>query len=330
MFQSVDSDIRMILQHYVETLALLGDESRLRLCLLLKDRELRVTDLVRVTGLPQSRVSTHLGRLKEASFVEDRRSGQQSFYTLLPDRLPNSARAVLAEAETDPDPTLEGDRARLNELEAERRGELGDPLADDIERDYSPGRSWRSLALGLAAGLELGSVLDVGCGDGSAAACVAPYCRALACVDNDSSLIETARERLKRFKHVTVQQTDAQALPYAANAFDTVLVFHTLTYVEDPGAMLQECARVLRPGGRMIVLCLDQHEALAVTRRYKERHPGFSPKRLREMLTRAGLEVLQSGVACREARKPYLRVVLAVAVNTHPPKAGSLSDRELK
>ena len=70
----------MSLSPYVDTLNLLGDESRLRLCALLRERELCVTDLVRVTGMAQSRVSTHLGRLREAGFVRDRRNGTQCFY----------------------------------------------------------------------------------------------------------------------------------------------------------------------------------------------------------------------------------------------------------
>ena len=69
----------MSLSAYVDTLNLLGDESRLRLCALLRERELCVTDLVRVTGIAQSRVSTHLGRLREAGFVHDRRNGTQCF-----------------------------------------------------------------------------------------------------------------------------------------------------------------------------------------------------------------------------------------------------------
>ncbi len=70
----------MSLAHYVGTLNLLGDESRIRLCALLRERELSVTDLVRVTGISQSRVSTHLARLREGGFVRDRREGQHSFY----------------------------------------------------------------------------------------------------------------------------------------------------------------------------------------------------------------------------------------------------------
>src|SRR6187455_69572 len=112
----------MVLTEFVETLNLLGDESRIRLCALLRDRELCVTDLVRATGISQSRVSTHLGRLREAGFVRDRRQGQQAFYALALDSIPDTARAVLDAASHSADATLEGDQRRLLELEAERRG----------------------------------------------------------------------------------------------------------------------------------------------------------------------------------------------------------------
>jgi len=301
-----------VLTQFVETLNLLGDESRLRLCALLRDRELCVSDLVRVTGISQSRVSTHLGRLREAGFVRDRRQGQQSFYGLSLEVLPATARAVLDQAMRGSDPTLEGDQHRLLELEAERRGSSPE-FVDDIERFYSPGRTWQSLATGLAALVDLGDVLDVGSGDGAAAASVAPYCRSLTCIDTNTKTIELARERLQRFPHVTARVADAQALPFGDATFDAVLLFHTLTYAENPAKALAECARVLRPGARLVLLCLDQHRQHEITARYGERHPGFSSAQVRELLTGAGLSVRTSEVACRESRKPHLQVVLAIA-----------------
>ena len=92
-----------------------------------------------------------------------------------------------------------------------------------------------------------------------------------------------------------------------------MLVFHTLTYAEKPQRALEECARVLRPGGRLVVLCLDEHRQREVTAPYGERHPGFSPRAVRTLLSRAGLEVVSSEVACRESKKPHLQVVLAIA-----------------
>lgn len=303
----------MTLDRYTDALALLADENRMRLCALLRDKELCVTDLVRVTGIAQSRVSTHLGRLREAGFVRDRRQGPQSFYALEPGSLPASVRACLDEALESGDPTLEGDKRRLKELETERRGPSGEKLGDDLERDYSPGRTWQSLVAGIAGLLKLGDVLDVGSGDGAAAANIASYCRSLTCVDSNPRLIELARERLAKRDNVRAQVADAEQLPFAGGSFDAVLVFHTLTYAERPARVLAEAARVLRPGGRLVVLCLDEHEQSEVTARYGERHPGFSPRAVRGMLSRAGLDVLSAKVASRELKKPHLQVVLAVA-----------------
>jgi SAM-dependent methyltransferase len=303
----------MSLTGFVETVNLLGDESRIRLCSLLRDRELCVADLVRVTGIAQSRVSTHLGRLREAGFVRDRRQGAQSFYALASDSLPEPARSLLDQACTSPDPTLDGDRRRLHKLDADRREGLPESAPDDIERYYSPGRTWQSLASGLAALLRLGDVLDVGCGEGAAAACLAPHCRSLTCVDTNPRLVERSRERLARHPHARVALADVHDLPCADHSFDAVTVFHTLTYAERPARALEECARVLRPGGRLVLLCLDRHDHQEVTARYGERHPGFSPRAVRGLLTRAGLEVVSAEVASREARKPHLQVVLAIA-----------------
>lgn len=303
----------MRVSNLVEVLCLLGDESRLRLCALLRGRELCVSDLVQVTGITQSRVSTHLGRLREAGIVLDRRSGSQSFYTLAVAALPLTVDALLVDTEASRDPTLLGDRQRLAALEAGRRDGREPAAADELERFYSPGRTWQSLATGLAALLQLGDVLDAGSGDGAAAATFAPYCRTLTCIDNNPRMLELARERLRSFPHAQLQAADVHALPFGSAAFDSVLLFHTLTYAERPAQALAECARVLRPGGRLVLLCLDRHEQHDVTARYGERHPGFAPSMLRAWLSEAGLVVVSSDVACREAKKPHLQVVLALA-----------------
>jgi ArsR family transcriptional regulator len=302
----------MSLAHYADTLNLLGDESRLRLCALLAARELCVTDLVRVTGISQPRVSTHLGRLREAGLVRDRRKGPQAYYRLDPDNLPGAARVLLDEAVRSTDPTLDGDRARLGDLEAERRNGAAGLAGDELERFYSPGRSWQSLALGLAAHLQLGDVLDAGSGDGAAASVIAPYCRSLTCIDLSPRLVAATRERLTSMPHAGAQVADVHALPFAAASFDAILLFHTLTYAAHPARALAECARVLRPGGRLVLLCLDRHRQQEVTAKYGERHPGFAPATVRRLLTAAGLDVHTAEVVCRESRKPHLQVVLGI------------------
>ena len=97
-------------------------------------------------------------------------------------------------------------------------------------------------------------------------------------------MIEAAKERLGRFSHFHAQVADVHELPFVGSSFDSVLVFHTLTYAEHPARALDECSRVLRPGGRLVVLCLDRHKQHEVTARYGERHPGFSPRALRRLV----------------------------------------------
>src|SRR3569623_1185230 len=195
----------MNLTEQVDALNVLGDESRIRLCALLSGRELCVSALVRATGIAQSRVSPHLGRLREAGFVRDRRQGAQSFYGL-----PEAA-------------------------------------VDELERDYSPGRTWHSLALGLAGLLRLGDVLDAGSGDGAAASTLAPHCRSLTCIDTNPQMIEPARGRLTRFRYARALVADLHQLPFDEASFDDVLMFHTLTYAAHPARAQAESPRLLRP-----------------------------------------------------------------------------------
>jgi SAM-dependent methyltransferase len=303
----------------VGTLNLLGDESRIRLCALLRERELSVTELVRVTGISQSRVSTHLARLREGGFVRDRREGQHAFYALAVDTLPGTAKSVLDEAVSSRDTTLEGDRRRLAELDRETRGGLPEAFAGKMDTHYSPGRTWQSLGVGIAAFLRLGAVLDVGSGDGAAAGYFAPYCASLVCIDSSPRMIEAAQARFARLAHVKAEVADVHALPFRASSFDAILVFHTLTYAERPQDALLECARVLRPGGRLVILSLDKHEQREITASYGERHAGFTPRALRSLLSLAGLVVKFADVACREAKKPHFEVILAIA---EKPKSG--------
>jgi ArsR family transcriptional regulator len=188
-----------------------------------------------------------------------------------------------------------------------------------MERHYSPGRTWQSLAVGLSALLELGDVLDVGSGDGAAAGYLAPYCRSLTCIDTNPRMVEAARERLAaRHRHFRAETVDAHAMPFRDASFDSVLLFHTLTYAEKPRRVIEECARVLRPSGRIVVLALDAHDQREVTAPYGERHAGFEPRALRRLLGRAGLEVTFADVACREAKRPHFQVVLAIGRKPKP------------
>jgi ArsR family transcriptional regulator len=126
-------------------------------------------------------------------------------------------------------------------------------------------------------------------------------------------MIAAAALRLAAFPHVTTAVADVHALPFADAAFDAVLLLHTLTYAEAPPVALREAARVLRPGGRVVVLSLAAHAHHELTAPYGERHPGFAPEALRSLFRDAGLGVRFCDVACREPKKPHFEVVLGVA-----------------
>ena len=171
------------LDQSTEVCSLLADTSRLRLLLLLENYELSVAELTEVTGLAQSRVSTHLARLRRAGLVQDKRSGNAALYSMVAADSETANLWSLLRGRLD-DSQIRVDRERAEQVIAERKhGQTwAESVAGRMELHYSPGRTWQSLALGTAALLRLGDVLDVGSGDGAAAAVLAPHCRTLTAV----------------------------------------------------------------------------------------------------------------------------------------------------
>jgi ArsR family transcriptional regulator len=292
-------------------LTTLGEPTRVRLLKLLEGGELSVADLTAITDLPQSRVSTHLQRLRGAGLVRDRRVGTSTLYAARPDGMPAEARELwLTVAPSVEDDVLASDQQRRA---ARLRAKAGFPeaLAGEMERHYSPGRTWESMVHGLIGLLSLGDVLDVGAGDGAVADLLRPQARSWICVDASARMVEAAQRRLG--DRATCVVGDAENLP-VDGAFDTVLLFHVLVHVPHPGRAIAEAARLLRPGGRLAVLTLDEHSHGELTSGYGHLHPGLAPASLRRHLARAGLEVTDCRVTSRERREPHFQVVSAFAV----------------
>src|SRR5688572_924505 len=188
----------------VDLLHLFGDPSRVRLTSLLARHELTVAELTAITDLAQSRVSTHLARLREAGVLRDRRDGASTFYTLNEAAMPDEARKVWALVRGEvQDSVLESDASRADDVLRTRRGDASWPerVAGEMERHYSPGRTWESMARGLIGLLRLGDVLDAGSGDGTLAEMIAPRARSVTCVDASPRMVEAARKRLARFEN---------------------------------------------------------------------------------------------------------------------------------
>ena len=301
----------------VDILRLFADPTRVRLAHLLDGNELSVAEITSVTELPQSRVSTHLGKLREAGVLRDRRQGASTYYAIDDATMPEPVRRVWGLlAECRDEPVLRADRQRCQEVLRARNKAKSWPesVAGQMERHYSPGRTWEATLFGLLGFVRLGDVLDAGSGDGAIAALLAPRCRNLTCLDLSPRVLQAARQRLAGQRNVAFAPGDVHALPFADRSFDQVLLLHVLTYAKDPALALREASRVLRPGGALAVATLARHQHLEVTASYGHVNDGFSPRALSTWLARdAGLEVEQCEITSREKRPPNFSVITALA-----------------
>ncbi len=292
-------------------LRLLADPTRVRLLALLEHEELTVAELASVTRLAQPRVSTHLAKLKEAAVVHDRRAGVSAYY-----RLNTEDDSLLAtlwqtlKSRTE-DATLRDDARRLPSVLAKRaRAEnWADTVAGDMERHYSPGRTWEAMARALSSLLELGDVLDVASGDGVLAELLSPHARSIHCVDSSARVIGAARERLRPLTNVTVLQGDMHALKFADSSFDAVLLMHALTYSEKPALALSEAVRVLRPHGRVLVTTLVRHAHRRAVEPFDHRNLGFTGEEMSKLARKAGILVERCAASSRERRPPHFEVL---------------------
>ena len=306
----------MDLEAWSTHLKVLADPTRVRLLALLESEELTVAELSAITRLAQPRVSTHLAKLKEAGLVRDRRSGVSAYYRFDPDVLDAAQRAVWQALSTgSDDPLLRQDAERVPAVLAARAADQNwaDSVAGDMERHYSPGRTWEALARSALPLLEPGDVLDIASGDGVLAELLAPHAGRYMCVDSSPRVVAAARERLRRFRNVEVLEGDMHALPFTEPGFDLVVLMHALTYAEKPAQAVTEAARVLRPGGRLLLSSLARHGHRNVVEAYGHVNLGFTDKELRRFATRAGLELVSAETVTREKRPPHFEVISLIA-----------------
>jgi SAM-dependent methyltransferase len=302
----------MDLEGWSSRLKVFADATRVRLLALLEGEELTVAELSAITRLAQPRVSTHLARLKEAGLVRDRRAGVSAYYRFDEDTLDPAQRALWRSISTgSDDPLLRQDAERVPSVLATRAADQNwaDSVAGDMERHYSPGRTWEALARSALPLLAPGDLLDIASGDGVLAELLAPHAHRYVCVDASPRVVAAASERLRRFDNVEVVEGDMHALPLPDASFDLVVLMHALTYAAKPAQAVAEAARVLRPGGRLLLSSLARHEHRAVVEAYGHLNLGFSEKELRRFLERAGLVVASSEIVTREKRPPHFEVV---------------------
>lgn len=302
------------LDAHLSLLSALNDATRLRLCALLSSFELSVVELTSVMDLGQSKVSTHLARLKEQGLVLDRKVATSSYYRLNDAGLSPAAKRVweALQASLD-DTTLHSDRRRAEHaIEARDKASWPERVAGELERHYSPGRTWESLARSFAGLVRASDVLDVGAGDGTVAELIAPRCQRYVCLDISDKLLFAARSRLEQVPSVSLVRGDMHALPFDSGRFELVLLFNALAYAEDPTRALEEAQRVLKLGGELVLVTLHRHDSLDIAAQYGHRQPGFSPRWLKGKLA-ARMRVSHCEVSSRERARPHFEVVTCFA-----------------
>ncbi len=309
----MDAAAHTSLTDHLGVLSALADGTRLRLCALLADHELSVAELTSVLDVGQSKVSTHLARLKEQGLVVDRKAGTSSFYRLNEAGMSQAARQVWAALSTTlHDATIRSDKKRAAKIvEARDDSSWAERMAGELERHYSPGRTWESLAHAFCGLLRVDEVLDIGAGDGTVADMLADRANRYVCFDHSEKLLEAARRRLKG--RAGLVRGDMHALPFGSGRFPLVLSLNVLAYAQEADRALDECCRVVKPGGDLLLVTLNKHDSMEIAAQYGHRQPGFSPRWLEKRLTARGMRVSRCEVSSRERARPNFEVVTCFA-----------------
>jgi DNA-binding transcriptional ArsR family regulator len=277
----------------------LGDPTRLRILRLVATAPLNVSELVSVVGVAQSSVSHHLGKLRQLGLVREERAAGFTYYSLSVDAEDVKAPLIRMACEAE---DVTGDRARLTDLlrQREDRQILN-------ERMLEPGQSWFLWASALASLLPPLDVADFGCGTGVLSVSIARWARSVVAIDQSRSALTQARARAKRegLRNVTFLREDLHHLSLPSNRTGLVVLSQSLHHMEDPNSVLAEAARILAPGGKLVVLELMTHSETWVKERLGHRHLGFEPGALEALLRSAGFESMTREVHPRQGSSPF-------------------------
>ncbi len=287
-----------------EAFRALGDPTRLRILRLIVEARLNVSEVVSLVGVAQSSVSHHLTRLKALDLIREERHGGFTYYSLAIDE--KAALWPLIKLARGAPDTL-GDKARLTELL--RRREDVQTLNEKL---LEPGQSWRLWSAALASLLPPLEVVDFGCGTGVLTVELARWARRVTAIDRSESALTKARAEAARqgLKNITFLAADLEQLPLPSSSVDLVVVSQSLHHVSSIEAVLGEGARLLKVGGRMVVLELLPHDETWVRARLGHQHLGLDPVTVEKAMRAVGLDAEQTVPAARDATSPFKAFLL--------------------
>jgi ArsR family transcriptional regulator len=300
-----------------DILKALSDPTRLRLLALVAREELSVAEMQEILGMGQSRISSQLALLRQAGLVTDRREGKKAFYSQSPGLPARRLGLLRAAIESVADlPMAAADRESLDRILRKRRQESEryfNLIAGRLGRQYCPGRSWEAighLALRLTPRIV---IADLGAGEGLISQLLARRAKKVWCIDNSARMVEvgTALARKNGLANVDYRLGDIERVPLPDRSVDLAILSQALHHAQHPQRAVDEAFRILRPGGSLLVLELNEHTFKKARELYADLWLGFTESALHGFLKKAGFVEVEVSLASREPDEPHFETLLA-------------------
>lgn len=292
------------MQALSDSLRFLGDSTRLRILRCLAEAPLSVSELVAILGVGQPTVSHHLSKLKQHGMVSEGRNGSSKHWAL---EKRDDAEGVwpLVKLAVEWQDDESGDLSRLRDLLRSRE----DRQALN-ERLLEPGQSWFLWGRALGSLLPPLDVADFGCGSGILALEMARWAKSVVAVDSSATVLAKARARAEAAggglsRRIRFVKDDLQSLSQKASSLDLVVISQSLHHVEKPERVIAEAARVLRPGGHLVVIELVPHKERWVVERLGHRWLGFDPDAVTRWMKEAGFTDLDLDDSIAKTNDPF-------------------------
>ena len=277
-------------------MAALADPIRCRMLLPLERHELTVTEICSVLQLPQSTVSRHLKTLADDGWVSSRRDGTSRFYGMVVSDLDPGAQRLwpLIREQIAGTNGAEQDERRLKSVLSKRRSKSEEFFAtasgqwDRLRAELFGDRFHLHAMLSLIdPSLTVG---DLGCGTGQVSELIAPHVSKVVAVDGSNDMVQAARKRLKGMHQVEVRRGDMEALPIDDATLDVAVVALVLHHAPEPALALADINRVLKGGGRVLIVDMLPHDRVEYQQQMGHVWLGFSEKTIKKYLEGAGFE----------------------------------------
>ncbi len=303
-----------------DILKILSDPTRLRLLALVSREELSVAELQEILGMGQSRISSQLALLRTVNLVTDRREGTNAFYSLRANLPAKTVALIKAAIDSVAElPVMGEDRESLDRALQKRRRtqeQYFNLIAGRLGKNYCPGRSWEAighLALRLTPAID---IADLGAGEGLVSQLLAHRARQVWCIDNSPRMIDVGTELAKKngLANLVYKLGDIENVPLPDKSVDLAILSQALHHAQHPQAAVDEAFRILRPGGQLLVLDLNEHAFEKAREVYADVWLGFKESALHGFLKKAGFTKVEVTTVARETTEPNFETLLASGV----------------